>query len=152
MRHFRHWLAAQAVAALVVAATPVLGDEIADKPLKQHGTASYYSDRLAHKKTADGSRYRQTDLTAASPSLPLGTKAKIVNKANGKSVDVRVTDRGPHKRGRIIDVSKEAADRLGMKKDGIAQVEVQARPSEQPTRALRRTIAAKARRQESAGK
>jgi rare lipoprotein A len=131
----------------MLCAPPALAEDKAEKPLKQHGTASYYSDRLSHKRTADGSAYHGDELTAASLTLPLGCRAKIVNRANGKSVVVRVTDRGPHKRGRIIDVSQKAADQLGMKSAGVASVEVQARPSEQPTPALRRKVARAARQQ-----
>jgi len=63
-------------------------------------------------------------MTAASPSLPLGTKAKVTNARNGKSVQVTVTDRGPYAKNRILDVSPMAARRLGMKTKGVAPVTV----------------------------
>ena len=147
MRSFPGLLAASAALGFAVSAAPAFGEDMADKPFEQHGTASYYSDRFNHKQTASGVDYKRDGMTAASRTLPLGTKVKVVNKANGKSVDVRVTDRGPHKRGRIIDVSKDAADKLGMKKDGVVPVEVQAKPSEQPTPELQRKVAEKAARQ-----
>ena len=136
-----------ASAALVFVVSSAFGEDLAEKPFKQNGIASYYSDRLSHNRVADGSIYHRDDLTAASQSLPLGTKAKVINKANGKSVVVRVTDRGPHKHGRIIDVSKKAADQLGMKHAGVVPVEVQVKPSEQPTPALKRQVADRAARQ-----
>ena len=147
VRPLSGFLAASAALVFTMSAVPAFAADAAEKPLKQHGTASYYSDRLSHNKAADGSIYHRDDLTAASMTLPLGTKAKVVNKANGRSVMVRVTDRGPHKRGRIIDGSKKAADQLGMKHAGVVPVEVQVQPSEQPTPALRRQVAEKAARQ-----
>jgi rare lipoprotein A len=75
-------------------------------------------------KTAGGAPAKDGKLTAASKSLPLGTKAKVTNVETGKSVKVTVTDRGPYKKGRIIDVSRKAAVKLGMKDDGVAPVKV----------------------------
>ena len=63
-------------------------------------------------------------MTAASPTLPLGTKAKVVNTESGKSAHVTITDRGPYAKGRVIDVTPKAAEQLGMKKKGVAPVEV----------------------------
>ncbi|HLG89289.1 MAG TPA: septal ring lytic transglycosylase RlpA family protein [Alphaproteobacteria bacterium] len=150
MRSYCGYAATQFALISMLCGPSALAADKAEKLLKQHGTASYYSDGPSHKRTANGSAYHGDELTAASPTLPLGCKAKIVNRTNGKSVVVRVTDRGPHKRGRIIDVSQKAADQLGMKNAGLASVEVQARPSEQPTPALRREIAEKAAYQERA--
>jgi rare lipoprotein A len=71
-------------------------------------------------------------MTAASPSLPLGTRAKVTNTETGKSVHVVVTDRGPYAKRRILDVSRAAADRLGMKRKGVATVAV--KPTDAPRR------------------
>jgi rare lipoprotein A len=91
----------------------------------QHGVASYYGPGLAGKKTASGRTFKPNRLTAASRTLPLGAKARVVNKETGKSVDVTVTDRGPYTRHRVLDVSPKAARALGMTHDGTAPVKVQ---------------------------
>jgi rare lipoprotein A len=91
----------------------------------QVGRASFYGTRHAGKLTASGTRFAPGKLTAASPSLPLGTRARVTNLRNGRSVDVTVTDRGPVVRHRILDVSLKAAERLGMRKAGVATVRVQ---------------------------
>lgn len=101
------------------------------------GAASYYSGRLAGKSTASGAPLRLGAMTAASPTLPLGTEAKVTNRATGRSVRVTVTDRGPFAKGRTLDVTPAAANRLGMKKDGVAPVEV--KPIKLPTRSARRS-------------
>lgn len=90
----------------------------------QRGLASYYRPSRLHSKMANGKRARPGALTAASKTLPLGAKAKVTNLETGQSVKVTVTDRGPHVKGRILDVSPKAADRLGMKDDGVAPVKV----------------------------
>lgn len=94
-------------------------------PPAQSGTASYYGPEFAGRPTASGEPHDPKDMTAASRTLPLGTKAKVTNKETGKSVAVEVNDRGPYAKGRIIDVSPKAAARLGMKDDGVAPVKVQ---------------------------
>ena len=96
----------------------------------QRGKASYY--RLTGQKTASGKTMKAGKLTAASKTLPLGTKARVVNTETGKSVKVTVTDRGPYAKNRILDVSPKAADKLGMKADGVAQVKV--KPLEIPAK------------------
>lgn len=73
---------------------------------------------------ANGQRYRKNKLTAAHKTLPLGTKIKVINYQNGKAVKVRVTDRGPHTKGRMVDLSLAAARRLGMLKAGVAPVKI----------------------------
>lgn len=97
----------------------------ADPPKAQTGAASYYGAEFAGKRTASGEPHDPQDLTAASRSLPLGTKAKVTNTESGRSVVVEVNDRGPYAKGRILDVSSRAAERLGMKADGVATVRVQ---------------------------
>jgi len=98
----------------------------ADAPHKpQTGEASFYGTHDAGETTASGVPFDPNRLTAASPTLPFGTKAKVTNKETGQSVNVTVTDRGPFANDRILDVSPKAADRLGMKSSGVAQVKVQ---------------------------
>jgi rare lipoprotein A len=88
----------------------------------QVGTASWYGSYFEGKETASGEPYNMYDMTAAHPSLPLGTFVKVTNLRNGKAVVVRVNDRGPVVDGRIIDVSYQAAQALGMKSRGIQRV------------------------------
>jgi rare lipoprotein A len=89
------------------------------------GNASWYGRRHHGKRTASGEVYDQNALTAAHPSLPFGTRLKVTNLDNGKSVVVRVNDRGPFVRGRIIDVSWAAARALGLLADGVAKVRIE---------------------------
>jgi len=86
------------------------------------GLASYYSDKLNGHATASGESFNNSKLTAAHKKLPFGTMVKVTNTANGKSVVVRVNDRGPFVAGRIIDLSKAAATAIGMVSAGIAKV------------------------------
>jgi rare lipoprotein A len=88
------------------------------------GLASWYGARFARRKTANGESYDPSQLTAASMTLPLGTKARVTNLENGRSTVVRINDRGPHVKGREIDLSRQAAQKLGFKKSGTAQVEI----------------------------
>ncbi|MFK7937510.1 MAG: septal ring lytic transglycosylase RlpA family protein [Saprospiraceae bacterium] len=92
---------------------------------EEYGIASYYSDSFQGRKTASGERYDIGKLTAAHKSLPFGTIIKITRLDNKKSVRVRVNDRGPYIKGRIVDVSRKAAERLGIIQDGHAQVKVE---------------------------
>ncbi|WP_020526512.1 septal ring lytic transglycosylase RlpA family protein [Flexithrix dorotheae] len=92
---------------------------------KQKGKASYYAGKYHGRKTASGEKYNMNAMTAAHKKLPFNTMVKVTNKANGKSVTLRITDRGPYKGGRIIDVSKEAAKRLDMIKSGVTTVELE---------------------------
>jgi rare lipoprotein A len=96
----------------------------------RHGKASYYADSFAGKKMADGTPMDPNANIAASRTLPLGTKAEVVNLENGKSEVVEVRDRGPYVDGRIVDVSPKVAEKLDMKEDGVAPVVV--RPIELP--------------------
>ena len=89
--------------------------------LRATGIASWYDES---RFTSTGERYRADTMTAAHPTLPFGTKVSVRNLKNGKSVVVRVNDRGPYKKGRIIDLSRSAAGRLGMLSDGLAPVEL----------------------------
>jgi rare lipoprotein A len=91
----------------------------------QTGKASYYGTHDAGEPTASGVPFEPNAMTAASRTLPFGTKAKVTNKETGQSAHVTVTDRGPFAKGRILDVSPKAADRLGMKASGVVEVRVE---------------------------
>ena len=88
------------------------------------GSASYYAAKFDGRRTASGERFDNSDMTAAHRSLPFGTRLRVTNPANGRSVVVRVNDRGPFTRGRLLDVSRAAADKLGMVARGHATVEL----------------------------
>lgn len=95
----------------------------AQKPVAVlNGKASYYWEP---QKTASGERFNPTKLTAAHKSLPLHSVVRVINLKNGKSVIVRINDRGPYVRGRIIDLSKAAAERIEMIKAGVVSVRVE---------------------------
>lgn len=91
----------------------------------QIGEASWYGPGFNKKKTANGEIYDQTKLTAAHPTLPEGSTVKITNLENGKSVKVRVNDRGPYVDDRIVDVSRKAAKVLNMIEEGVAKVKIE---------------------------
>ncbi len=93
--------------------------------LPQTGEASFYGPQHQGKQTASGTIYDQARLTAAHPSLPFGSKIKVTNLANGKSVEVEITDRGPFAGNRIIDLSQAAAKVLGMIESGTATVRLE---------------------------
>ncbi len=112
--------------------------------LVHEGEASFYSGKFHGRKTANGETMNQNKPTAASRVLPLGTKATVTNQENGKSVDVIVNDRGPFVDGRVIDLSKTAAQKLDMIEDGTAPVRVEAKPSEQPSEAVKEKVETKA--------
>lgn len=91
---------------------------------KQRGKASYYGPGFAGKKMADGTPMDPEADIAASKTLPLGTQAEVKNLETGKSAVVEIRDRGPYVDGRIIDVSPKVAEKLDMKEEGVAPVEV----------------------------
>lgn len=93
--------------------------------LPQTGEASWYGAQHQGKQTASGSNFDQAELTAAHPSLPFGSKIKVTNLANGKSVEVEITDRGPFAGDRIIDLSQAAAKVLDMIESGTATVRLE---------------------------
>jgi rare lipoprotein A len=86
------------------------------------GVASYYAREFHGRATASGRTYRKNELTAAHRTLPFGTRVRVTNLENGRSVVVTVTDRGPYRRERVIDLSKRAARKLGMVQAGVARV------------------------------
>jgi rare lipoprotein A len=92
----------------------------------QHGRASYYSDKFHGRRTASGERFNQHKLTAAHRSLPFGTMVRVTNHRNGKSVVVKINDRGPWgNRGGIIDLSRAAAKQIDMIRAGRVPVTVE---------------------------
>jgi rare lipoprotein A len=93
----------------------------AETQTASQGVASFYTEGT---QTASGEKFDTHDLTAAHPTLPFGTKLRVTNVASGRSVTVRVNDRGPYVPGRIVDVSYSAAETLGMVGSGIAKVKL----------------------------
>ena len=84
------------------------------------GSASYYASKFNGRRTASGERFDNSDLTAAHRSLPFGSRVLVTNLANQRSVVVRINDRGPHIGGRVIDLSRAAAARIGLLRSGVA--------------------------------
>lgn len=99
--------------------------EVSGRGYRAEGTASYYGRAHHGKRTASGERFDQNALTAAHRTLAFGTRVKVTNLDNGRSVVVRINDRGPFGRGRIIDVSKAAAEQLNMLRSGTARVRLE---------------------------
>ena len=91
----------------------------------QTGVASWYGKKFAGKRTASGKRFNPKEFTAAHRTYKFGTKLRIINLQNGKTVIVTITDRGPYSRGRIIDLSKAAARKIGMLKTGTTRVKIE---------------------------
>ena len=90
----------------------------------QKGLGSYYAAKFAGRATASGSIYRPGEMTAAHNTLPFGTLIRVTNTRNGRSVEVTVTDRGPHTKGYIVDVSRRAAVQLDIIEAGAVPVEL----------------------------
>ena len=88
------------------------------------GVASWYGGKFHGRRTANGEVYDQYGPTAAHKTLPFGTRVRVVNLENGRATVVRINDRGPFVRGRIIDVSRRAAEVLGFRTKGLARVEI----------------------------
>jgi rare lipoprotein A len=122
---------------------PGLG--LADTPRKppatnvQVGNASWYGNFHQGRKTASGEHFDPQGLTAAHPTLPLDSQVRVTNLKNGRSVDVRINDRGPFGKSRVIDLSRGAAEQIGLKRKGVAKVKIepirataQTQPATQP--------------------
>lgn len=129
--------AAPAVAATpAVAPTPLAEqqpgepDPASAKAADQVGIASWYGTQEQGRLTANGERFDQRKLTAAHRTLPLDTKVKVTNLENGKTIEVRVNDRGPYIPGRVLDLSTQAAKMLGMEKEGLALVRIEILPDQ----------------------
>jgi rare lipoprotein A len=91
----------------------------------QTGKASFYADKFEGSPTASGEKYKHSKLTAAHKTLPFGTKLRVTNIGNNQSVEVVVNDRGPYIDGRVIDLSKSAAEKLGFINQGLAEVKLE---------------------------
>ncbi|MDE1154375.1 MAG: septal ring lytic transglycosylase RlpA family protein [Acidobacteriaceae bacterium] len=101
--------------------------DLRGKPvLVETGMASWYGPQYNRHKAADGTVYDQTAMTAAHRTLPLGSLARVTNVSTGESVIVRITDRGPFVRGRVLDLSQGAAKQIGVYRMGVAKVKVEA--------------------------
>lgn len=109
--------------ASVVRRTPA--PEASESKGKSHGIASFYSQG---NRTASGEKFDPNELTAAHPTLPFGTRLRVTNQHTGRSVTVRVNDRGPYVPGRVVDVSYSAAQELGMVGRGVAPVKLDVVP------------------------
>lgn len=105
------------------------------KPMyRDTGYASYYANKFEGRRTANGERYRKKYFTAAHKTLPFGTLLKVTNPKNHKWVIVRINDRGPHHKKRVIDLSYKAAKHLGIvKSHGVVRVYIEEVPKISPT-------------------
>jgi rare lipoprotein A len=111
-------------AAMTLLAMPCLAET--QQGATQRGQASYYNSGVAgHTQTKSGAPVSPNSNDAASPNLPLGSSATVTNQKTGKSTDVRITDRGPTRPDRVIDMSKKSARDIGMEKSGTAPVTVE---------------------------
>jgi len=90
----------------------------------ESGKASFYAMKYLFRKTASGERFNQFSLTAAHKTLPFGTKVKVTNVKNGKSVTVKINDRGPFVKGRVIDLTRSAFKKIGNIESGIIDVTI----------------------------
>lgn len=101
------------------------GDVQLDVGIKDRGVASWYGDQFHGRQAANGELFDMEALTAAHRTMPLGSVVRVVNLTNGKHLYVRITDRGPYEKGRILDLSHAAAVQLGMEHKGLAHVQVE---------------------------
>lgn len=108
------------------ASSRVDSPKVASGGYRAEGKASYYGARHHGNKTASGERFDQNALTAAHRSLPFGSRVLVTNLRNDKSVVVRINDRGPYSKGRLIDLSHKAAEQIDMLRAGIVPVRVEA--------------------------
>jgi rare lipoprotein A len=96
-----------------------------DVGIKDRGVASWYGEQFHGRQAANGELFDMEALTAAHRTMPLGSIVRVVNVTNGKHLYVRITDRGPYEKGRILDLSRGAAVQLGMEHKGLALVQVE---------------------------
>lgn len=120
---------------------PAVEPLVAVPRFEETGIASWYRPTNKLTRTASGERVSDSDLTAAHRTLPINTIVRVTNLHNGLSILVRINDRGPYKRGRVIDVSSRAAALLGMKHDGIVPVRISVYDSDQPKKAIKSAAA-----------
>lgn len=91
----------------------------------EHGIASFYAMKFQFRKTSSGDRFNQLALTAAHRSLPFGTKVRVTNLVNNRSVTVKINDRGPFIEGRIIDLTRYAFSKIGDTEQGLIKVKIE---------------------------
>jgi rare lipoprotein A len=113
-----------AVSALLFLTTLLTACGGSKNAFTQSGQGSYYADKFNGRPTASGAPYRPGQMTAAHNTLPFGTRIKVTNVKNGRSVKVTVNDRGPHVKGRIVDVSRKAARKLDLVDAGVVPVQL----------------------------
>ena len=107
---------------LIVCFLPLMA---AGQTFTQSGLASFYADKYEGRTTASGEKYRHSQMTAAHKTLPFGTIVRVVNMENDAEVRVKINDRGPYVDGRIIDLSRSAAEKLGFVTAGLAEVQIE---------------------------
>jgi rare lipoprotein A len=122
--------ATETTAAALAEVPPGGADSGSTHEADQVGIASWYGHQEQGRLTASGERFDQRKLTAAHRTLPLDTKVKVTNLENGKSIEVKVNDRGPYIPGRVLDLSTQAAKLLGMEKEGLALVRIEILPQQ----------------------
>ena len=124
---------AEKVGALPMSPTAVVRSSTEPMPVaREQGGASWYARYFHGRRTANGERYDQNELTAAHKTLPFGTVVRVRSEVNGKEVDVRINDRGPFVAGRVIDLSQAAAKALGMLQLGVKRVTLLLPPGLRP--------------------
>jgi rare lipoprotein A len=122
---YRIFPATRAIVLLLLLLFPLAVGGKATPGYTESGIASYYHDRFQGRKTASGERFDQTTYSAAHKTLPFGTTVRVTRVDSGRSVVVTINDRGPYKKGRIIDLSRQAARELGMIDRGVVKVEIE---------------------------
>jgi rare lipoprotein A len=116
---------AQSPAPSPVAAAKITAAPVAAKSSGEHqmeGVAAYYSNKFNGRKTASGQRFNNSAMTAAHNTLPFGTRVKVTNAKNNRSVVVRINDRGPTTPGRVFDLTRAAASKIGYVRSGMTEV------------------------------
>lgn len=109
---------------LILAINAINTAQARTQSFQQQGIASYYAQFFNGRLTANGERHNPNALVAAHKTLPFGTKVRVTNLNNGRQVIVRINDRGPFVRGRVIDLSRAAAKKINLLKAGIARVKI----------------------------
>jgi rare lipoprotein A len=117
--------AAAILSATIFAAPESVAQQLASEGDEVVGRASWYGAQFQGQETASGEPFDMQELTAAHPTLPFGSRVRVTNEANGRSVVVRINDRGPYRGNRIIDLSRKAAEMIGLKSKGVGRVKVE---------------------------
>lgn len=119
-------------AILIILSSMLFGACASTKRITESGMASWYGPEFHGKRTASGETYDQRELTAAHKTLPFNTVVRVTNLDNGKQVVVRINDRGPYSRGRVIDLSRAAAEEVSMIGAGTARVRIEVLHTDRP--------------------